>query len=95
MKGPSSYNIDRARITELFRFHLVVAVFAFSHIFVNIQVAVFIIYVFYCHFSPHEWIMKRKLVMYKGKNLGKRRKVCAAYSDCLMFAKVLNTMAFS
>lgn len=41
-----SSNIDRARFAELLWFHLVVAVFAFSHIFVNIQVAMFIIYVF-------------------------------------------------
>lgn len=46
LKGPFSINNDKASFTELFRFHLVDAAFAFGHIFANIPVAEFMTYVF-------------------------------------------------
>lgn len=46
LKGPLSYNNDRASFTELFRFHLVEAAFAFDHVFANIPVADFMTCVF-------------------------------------------------
>lgn len=46
IKETISSNIDGAMFSQLFRFHLVVSVFAFRHISLNVPVAVFIIYVF-------------------------------------------------